>query len=329
MGRFLFLSLSFTFLSLYCPHMENVIETRDLTKVYSHKTVLDHVNFRIPAGSIMGLVGKNGAGKTTLIRLLTDVAHPTSGTYSIMGESDPKKLVRLRANIAAMVETPALYLSMSAHDNLYTRCILMAVPPKDMNAYIDGKLDFVGLDFLKKNKKHAKDLSLGQRQRLGIAMALVGDPKLLILDEPTNGLDPEGIREIRELLLNLNKQGITILISSHILSELSKLATDYTFIDNGKIIKEISAHDLETASKRNLEIKTDDDSKAKKILLDEGFQLLESGGINVTGYTESAEVIMALTDSGLRLKSVKEKGGELEDYFVDLVDGGQSNGKAA
>jgi ABC-2 type transport system ATP-binding protein len=160
-------------------------------------------------------------------------------------------------------------------------------------------------------------------------MALVGDPKLLILDEPTNGLDPEGIREIRELLLNLNKQGITILISSHILSELSKLATDYTFIDNGKIIKEISAHDLETASKRNLEIKTDDDSKAKKILLDEGFQLLESGGINVTGYTESAEVIMTLTDAGLRLKSVKEKGGELEDYFVDLVDGGTSNGKAA
>jgi len=151
----------------------------------------------------------------------------------------------------------------------------------------------------------------------------------LILDEPTNGLDPEGIREIRELLLNLNKQGITILISSHILSELSKLATDYTFIDNGKIIKEISAHDLETASKRNLEIKTDDDSKAKKILLDEGFQLLESGGINVTGYTESAEVIMTLTDAGLRLKSVKEKGGELEDYFVDLVDGGTSNGKAA
>jgi ABC-2 type transport system ATP-binding protein len=125
-------------------------------------------------------------------------------------------------------------------------------------------------------------------------MALVGDPKLLILDEPTNGLDPEGIREIRELLLNLNKQGITILISSHILSELSKLATDYTFIDNGKIIKEISAHDLETASKRNLEIKTDDDSKAKKILLDEGFQLLGKRGINVTGYTESAEVIMAL-----------------------------------
>jgi ABC-type multidrug transport system ATPase subunit len=124
------------------------------------------------------------------------------------------------------------------------------------------------------SKKHAKDFSLGQRQRLGIAMALVGDPKLLILDEPTNGLDPEGIREIRELLLNLNQQGITILISSHILSELSKLATDYTFIDNGKIIKEISAHDLETASKRNLEIKTDDDSKAKKILLDEGFQLL-------------------------------------------------------
>ncbi|OPZ36302.1 MAG: putative ABC transporter ATP-binding protein YxlF [Tenericutes bacterium ADurb.BinA155] len=316
-------------MSLYWFHMENVIETRELTKVYSHKTVLDHVNFKIRQGSIMGLVGKNGAGKTTLIRLLTDVAHPTSGTYSIMGESDPKKLVRLRAAIAAMVETPALYLSMSAHDNLYTRCILMAVPPKDMNAYINAKLDFVGLGFLKDSKKHARDFSLGQRQRLGIAMALVGDPKLLILDEPTNGLDPEGIREIRELLLNLNQQGITILISSHILSELSKLATDYTFIDNGKIIKEISAHDLETASKRNLEIVTDDDSKAKKILLDEGFELIGKSGLNVTGYTESAEVIMALTDKGLRLKSIKEKGGELEDYFVGLVDGGNNNGKAA
>jgi ABC-2 type transport system ATP-binding protein len=309
--------------SLYCPRMKNVIQTFGLTKVYRGKVALDHVDFAIPEGSIMGLVGKNGAGKTTLIRLLTDVAHPTSGSYAIMGESDPKKLIRLRRYIAAMVETPALYLSMSAHDNLFSRCILMDLPPKDLNAYIDSKLDFVGLGDVKHSKKHAKDFSLGMRQRLGIAMALVGDPKLLILDEPTNGLDPEGIREVRELLLNLNKSGITILISSHILTELSKLATDYAFIDNGKLIKTISAHDLEAASKRNLEITTDNDAKAKRLILDEGFQLLNSSGINVTGYKESAEVVMALTDAGLRIKTLKERGGELEDYFVNLVDGGK------
>lgn len=302
--------------------MKNVIETRNLTKRYGTKLALDDVSLNIRSGSILGLVGKNGAGKTTLIRLLTDVAHPTSGSYSILGISDPIGLIKARRNIAAMVETPALYLSMTARDNLYSRCILMDVVPQKLDQYIDEKLDFVGLGDVKRSKKKAKDFSLGMRQRLGIAMALVGEPKLLILDEPTNGLDPEGIKEIRELLLGLNKnQGITILISSHILTELSKLATDYAFIDNGKLVQVISAHDLEIAAKKRLEIKTSDDAKAVSILVDHGFKAESKDFIDVQGYSDLASLIMVLTDSGLRLKSIRETGGELEDYFVSLIDG--------
>jgi len=302
--------------------MENVIETHNLTKRYGTKLALDDVSLNIRAGSILGLVGKNGAGKTTLIRLLTDVAHPTSGSYSILGISDPIGLIKARRNIAAMVETPALYLSMTARDNLYSRCILMDVVPENLDQYIDDKLDFVGLAEVKHSKKKAKDFSLGMRQRLGIAMALVGEPKLLILDEPTNGLDPEGIKEVRELLLGLNqKQGITILISSHILTELSKLATDYAFIDNGKLVQVISAHDLEAAAKKRLEITTSDDVKAASILKEKGFKVETAGGLSVQGYSDNAALIMGLTDAGLRLLSIRESGGELEDYFVSLIDG--------
>jgi len=302
--------------------MKNVIETRNLTKRYGTKLALDDVSLDIRSGSILGLVGKNGAGKTTLIRLLTDVAHPTSGNYSILGISDPAGLIKARRNIAAMVETPALYLSMTARDNLYSRCILMDVVPQKLDQYIDEKLDFVGLGEVKRSTKKAKDFSLGMRQRLGIAMALVGEPKLLILDEPTNGLDPEGIKEIRELLLGLNKnQGITILISSHILTELSKLATDYAFIDNGKLVQVISAHDLEIAAKKHLEIKTSDDEKAVSVLKEHGFQVESGDFLDVHGYSDVAALIMVLTDSGIRLKSIRETGGELEDYFVSLIDG--------
>ena len=294
----------------------------NLTKTYKKKKAVDGVSMKVPYGSILGLVGKNGAGKTTLIRLLCDVAKPTSGEYALLGETDPKKLLEVRRNVAAMVETPALYLNMNAMDNLISRAILMNVQG-DLKAYAREKLTFVGLQEVIDSKKHAADFSLGMRQRLGIAMALIGDPKLLILDEPTNGLDPAGIHEIRELLLRLNhEKGITILISSHILSELSKLATDYAFIDQGKIVGEVSAQQLENGSTKKFTLDVDDPAKAAKIIEKEGWSsVTENGSIVVTGYKEAADVVTALILGKVKVSHFKEEGGDLEEYFLTLLGG--------
>lgn len=299
---------------------EHIVETFNLTKKYKNQTAVDHVNLKVPKGSILGLVGKNGAGKTTLIRLLTDVAHPTLGSYSLLGETDPKKQTAVRSRIAAMVETPALYMGMSGHQNLMMRCILMGVGGDDKSAYVDKMMDFVGLTDVKNSPKKAKDYSLGMRQRLGIAMAIVGNPELLILDEPTNGLDPEGIKEIRDLLVALNEEkGITIIVSSHILGELSRLATYYAFMDHGKIVKEISSEDLEGESKHSLTLTTDDDEKAEEVLRASGFNVSSSNPLIVSGYHEAASPVMALAHAGIEVLSFREKSGDLEEYFLSLT----------
>ena len=302
--------------------MEPIIETRDLTKTYGSRNALDGVNLRVYPGDILGLVGKNGAGKTTLIRVLTDVAHLTSGSFSLFGESDPKKQVALRRDIAAMVETPAFYPELSGEKNLIARLILLQ-KRGDLRAEAEELLRFVGLGEVLGTGKKARDYSLGMRQRLGIAMALAGEPKLLILDEPTNGLDPEGIVQIRELLLRLNKEkGITIVVSSHILGELSKLATRYCFIDQGKVVQQISAAQLEGAFSRQLTLEVSDEAKAGALLKELGLTVEESpeGGLLCYGYKEAIEPIKALLSSGVDVIRFKEKASDLEDYFVSLIE---------
>ena len=217
--------------------MDVILQTKNLTKKYGNKIVVDHVSMTICKGDIYGFIGKNGAGKTTLIRMVCGLAKPTIGNLSLFGSDH---LVENRAKLGTVFESPALFPNMTARENLIVQCKLQNIT--DLRK-IDEILELVGLHDT--NKKKAKNFSLGMRQRLAIAIALIGEPELLILDEPTNGLDPEGIKEIRELIVHLNQaKGLTVLISSHILGELSKFATRYGIIHKGKLIEELTEEDL-------------------------------------------------------------------------------------
>lgn len=300
--------------------MEPIIETFHLCKRYGNKEVLRDVNLQVYPGDILGLVGKNGAGKTTLIRVLTDVAHKSSGSFSLFGESDPKKQVLLRRKIAAMVETPAFYGELSGERNLIARLILLE-KSGDLQAQAEELLRFVGLDEVIGTKKRSADYSLGMRQRLGIAMALAGDPELLILDEPTNGLDPAGILQIRELLLKTNREkGVTILISSHILGELSKLATRYAFLDEGRVVQVITSAQLEGAFDRSVLFEVDEPKKGLALLKEKGFEAeITPQGLHCFGYKDVVEPLKALLLCGVDVTHFKETVTDLEEYFVGLL----------
>lgn len=309
-----------------CFHMEKeiIIQTEHLTKRYKGKAVVDDLSINVYKGDIYGFVGRNGAGKTTLIRMLVGLVKPSSGTYSLFGSSSKKDLQLCQRDIAAMVETPSLYYDMTAEDNLKARCILLN---KDFSL-VEPRLIEVGLKDVIASKKKVNNFSLGMKQRLAIAMAILGNPRLLILDEPTNGLDPEGIKDVRELLVDLNKKhGITIFISSHILSELSKFATTYGFIDHGKIIKEISAEELDRTSKKGLTItfsSSEDIEKAKDILNDEFSQFeyeQTSNTLHIFGVEDIAIIIGKFYSEGLKISFIKEQENGLEDFFLSLTKG--------
>ena len=298
-----------------------VVETKGLTKKYGTTLALNNVSISVHRGEIYGFVGRNGAGKTTLIRVLTGIANPTSGSFTLLGAATKNEQKETRKHIAAMVETPALYMNMTAHDNLRTTLILKGLKDESL---IRSRLEEVGLSDVIASSKKAKDFSLGMKQRLGIAMALLGDPELLILDEPTNGLDPEGIREMRELLVNINKsRNITMIISSHILGELSKLATRFGFIDKGVIINEISSDDLFNKVSKSVIIKTDDNVRALEIL-NEAYQnrvTSENGSIHVAEVNNSSEIVKLLVKSDINVVQFREQENGLEDYFINLIGG--------
>ena len=224
---------------------ELAIKVENLTKKYGRKVALDNVSLSIPTGTIYGLIGKNGAGKTTFMKLVLGMINRTNGNVEILGETD---LDHVRPSIGALIETPTFYSNMNAYQNLKYRAILLGLKNKDEE--IERVLNDVGL--WKDRHMKAEKFSLGMRQRLGIASALMGSPKLLMLDEPINGLDPVAIKEIRDLLVDLQKKGVTIVISSHILGELEKIANNYAIIADGKLVKEITEKEL-TKSKKNLE----------------------------------------------------------------------------
>lgn len=217
-----------------------IIATENLTKVYNGRPAVDGVSITVNEGEIYGFVGRNGAGKTTVIRMLAGLAKKTSGSFSIFGieDTDPQ-IVSARRDMRVMVETATLHPGLTAVQNMTLQCKLLGQNPQCIERLLwEVELNDTG-------KKPVKNFSLGMKQRLAIAMAMVGEPKLLILDEPTNGLDPEGIFHVRELLVKLNKEkGVTILVSCHILTELSKFATCYGFIERGRLLKEISAEEL-------------------------------------------------------------------------------------
>ncbi|MCI8840762.1 MAG: ATP-binding cassette domain-containing protein [Oscillospiraceae bacterium] len=243
--------------------MEYVLVTQGLSKHYKDFKALDNLTMHVPKGSIYGFVGRNGAGKTTLIRLICGLQAPTGGSYALYGvDGAQRDIAKVRRRMGAVVETPSIYLDLTAQDNLREQLRVLGVPSDDG---IPELLKLVGLEGT--GKKKAGHFSLGMKQRLGIAVALAGDPDFLVLDEPVNGLDPQGIIDIRELILKLNRERrITVLISSHILDELSKLATHYGFIDAGRIVKELSARELEAACRKCLRVQVSDTRILARVL---------------------------------------------------------------
>lgn len=301
--------------------MENCLTTHNLTKRYRKFTALDNVNMTVPKGAIYGFIGKNGAGKTTLIRVICGLQAPTQRDYTLLGAdyADKKNLSKVRKHIGAIVETPAVYPDMTAYENMKHQSIIVGNPSFDQ---ISELLSFVGLEDT--GKKKVKNFSLGMRQRLSIAMTLVGNPDFLVLDEPTNGLDPQGIVEIRELILKLNKEkNITFLISSHILGELSKLATHYGFIDNGKLIKELTASELEAQCRKKILIKATG-KKALSTVLDKTdyeYKMLSPDECEIYGEINVNDTLKLLADNGLTVSRISEKDEDLETYFINLVGG--------
>ncbi|MBR6740860.1 MAG: ATP-binding cassette domain-containing protein [Clostridia bacterium] len=300
--------------------MENVLVTSALCKRYGRAYALKDVTMSVPKGAIYGFVGRNGAGKTTLIRVVCGLQKPSGGTYSLYGvENDDRTIASSRRRMGAVVETPSLYLNMSAEDNLKQQALMLGLPSYDA---IPGLLDLVGLGHV--GRKKVKNFSLGMKQRLGIAVALTGNPDFVLLDEPTNGLDPQGIVEIRELILRLNRvQGITFLISSHILSELSRLATHYGFIDKGRLVKEISAAELESACRKCLRVEVNDTKALVRVLDKMGrqYEILSDTSADIYGEIGLSELVLALDKEGGELLSAKEQDENLEAYFINLIGG--------
>ena len=300
--------------------MEYVLVTQGLSKHYKDFKALDGLTMHVPKGSIYGFVGRNGAGKTTLIRLICGLQSPTSGAYALYGtDSQAKGIAAIRRRMGAVVETPSIYLDLTAEDNLKEQFRVLGVPSDDG---IPDLLKLVGLEGT--GKKKVRNFSLGMKQRLGIAVALAGDPDFLVLDEPVNGLDPQGIIEIRELILKLNRERkITVLISSHILDELSKLATHYGFIDSGRIVKELSARELEAACRKCLRIEVTDTRPLARVLDGMGvdYKILDDGQADVYAQMNISQLSRALDAEGCELLSAQERDESLESYFVNLVGG--------
>ena len=303
--------------------MEYALTTNALCKNYRHFKALNSLSMHVPKGSIYGFVGKNGAGKTTLIRLICGLQNPTSGDYTLYGIKNTEKDIRKsQRRIGAVVETPSIYLDMTAEENLKEQYRILGLPSFDD---IPSLLHLVGLEDT--GKKKAKNFSLGMRQRLGIAIALCGDPDFLVLDEPVNGLDPQGIIEIRELILKLNRERqITVLISSHILDELSRLATHYGFIDNGRLIKEISAEELERTCQRSLRMEVSDMRVLARVMeeLEIEYQVISDTQVDVFAKITATKVILELAKKGCEVISVHERDESLESYYVSLL-GGEKN----
>ena len=300
--------------------MEYVLETTGLTKRYRGFTALNGLTMRIPKGAIYGFVGRNGAGKTTLIRLICGLQEPTDGSYTLYGVKNTEAgIIRSRRRMGAVVESPAIYLDMTAQENIRQQYRVLGLPSDDG---IDALLHLVGLGDT--GKKRAKHFSLGMRQRLGIAIALSGNPDFLVLDEPVNGLDPQGIIEMRELILKLNREhGITVLISSHILDELSRLATHYGFLDGGRMVKEMSAEELEMRCRKCVRIEVSDTKALSRVLdgMRVEYRITDDTHADVYAEIPVTELVSALADENCIVKSLTEQDESLESFYMNLVGG--------
>ena len=300
--------------------MDYILETRSLSKHYGHFKALDGMDMHVPKGAIYGLVGKNGAGKTTLIRLICGLQEPSAGSFTLYGtENRDKAMVKARRRMGAVVETPSIYLDMTAEDNLKMQYRVLGLPSFEG---IGELLHLVGLE--NTGRKKARHFSLGMKQRLGIAVALAGDPDFLVLDEPVNGLDPQGIIEIRELILKLNRERqISVLISSHILDELSRLATHYGFVDSGRMVKEISAEELDAVCRKCVCLVVSDVKPLARVLDSMGieYNILSPTQADVFAQVNLSGLVNALAKENCELIAAQERDESLESYYVNLVGG--------
>ncbi len=298
--------------------MEYAVSTNLMTKKFGQHIAVSQINLHVKKGEIYGFIGRNGAGKTTCMKMLCGLATPTSGEICLLGKQGIQAK-EMYERIGNLIENPGLYLNMSASENLKCKCLALGIYKK---GYIEEILAQVGLQEV--GKKKVKKFSLGMKQRLGIGMALLGEPDLLILDEPINGLDPQGIVEVRETLINLNqKKGMTIMISSHILEELHKVADTFGIIHNGKLIQELSREELEEKCNNYIEITADHTEHICTGLESMGirnYKVVSSNVIQVyERLEESGQINMELAKKDCVIDTIRVAHQKLENYFLELT----------
>ena len=300
--------------------MDYILETNGLTKTYGKHNAANNISIHVRQGDIYGLIGRNGAGKTTLLKMVSGLSNPTAGEFTLFGYSS-KARIPVMHRIGSLIEAPGLYPELSAADNLKIKCIALGVRDKNV---VQKLLDTVGLGDV--GKKRVGKFSLGMKQRLGIALALVGEPDLVILDEPINGLDPQGIAEVRETIEKLNKErNITFIISSHILEELSKIATNYGIIHNGNLLQELTKEELMKKCSERIELKTDDAAKACAVLEQMGireYKVVDSNTIQIfERLQDCSDITVNLAQSGVKILGIMLKNETLENYYLDVTGG--------
>lgn len=297
------------------------LKTENLTKCYGKFKALDALSMHVPKGAIYGFVGRNGAGKTTLIRVICGLVKASSGAFSLNGiPADRREIVKSRRHLGAVIETPALYRNMTAEENLKMQYLILGLPSFEG---IYELLRLVGLD--DSGKKKVRDFSLGMKQRLALAIALAGDPDFLLLDEPVNGLDPQGIVEMRELILKLNRERqITVLISSHNLNELSRIATHYGIIDHGRMIRELSAEELFQLCRKCVRMEVSDTAALARVLdgLHFQYRILSENMADVFSAFSVTNLVLALHKENCEVLTMTERDESLESYFFSLTGGG-------
>ena len=297
---------------------EILLETHALTKQFRKHKAVSEIDMHIKRGAVYGFIGRNGAGKTTFLKMISGLANPSSGDYSLFGYSG-NDLSKVRSRVGCLIEEPGLYKNMSAFDNLTIKAKMFGISDRK---YILGLLDRVGLSDV--GRKKTRNFSLGMKQRLGIALAMVGNPDFLVLDEPINGLDPQGIVEVRDMLAELVKErNITILISSHILEELSKVCTDFGIIHKGRLLEEISQEQLMQQCSKRIELVLDEPKRAV-VTLDEigihDYEVIDKSHIYIyERFEESAYINERLVNAGVCPREIKVNQEELESYFLNMT----------
>ena len=304
--------------------MDYLLTTNNITKKYGKQFAVDHVDIHVTKGDIYGLIGRNGAGKTTILKMISGLAKPTEGNYSFYDDNGNQISNVSKCRVGTLIESPGIYPNFSAKENVKLKCIALGI--NETNE-VNRLLELVGLQ--NAGSKKVKKFSLGMKQRLGIALALAGNPELMILDEPINGLDPQGIVEIRNTIEKLNKEnGITFIISSHILEELSKIATRYGIIEKGSIIKELSADELSAEGSERIELITDNNEKAVNILTQMNiskFKVIDDKKIHIfERFQDTGDITMTLAQNGVKTIQIYINNDDLENYYLKLTGGAKN-----